>query len=170
MTSPVVSDVDLFSDEAIADPYDHYRRLRDLGPVVWLPRHQVWCLSRYAEVRAVLADWETFSSAQGVALNDFTNEILVGTTIASDPPVHDHLREVIGERLTPRAVRSMRSAVEEQAARLIDSLVARGSFDAVADLARALPQAIVPDFLGLPDHVRPKMLGWAAAGFETWGR
>jgi cytochrome P450 len=169
VTTTVTSDVDLFSDAAIADPYDHYRRLRDLGPVVWLPRHQVWCLSRYAEVRTVLADWESFSSARGVAMNDFTNEILVGTTIASDPPVHDHLRGVIGERLTPRAVRTMRAAVEERADLLVDSLVARGSFEVVADLARALPQAIVPDLLGLPDHVRPKMLGWAAAGFETMG-
>jgi hypothetical protein len=27
---------DLFSENAILEPYGHYRAIRDLGPVVWL--------------------------------------------------------------------------------------------------------------------------------------
>ena len=34
-------DVDLYTDEALADPYQHYRALRDLGPAVWLSAHDV---------------------------------------------------------------------------------------------------------------------------------
>lgn len=169
MTTRTTSDIDLFSDEAIHEPYGVYRDLRDLGPVVWMERHQVWCLSRYEEVRDALAEWETYSSAEGVALNDPTNQTLRGTTIASDPPLHDQLRGIVGERLTPRAVRSMRDAVEAQADELVERLVAQESFDVVADLARALPLAIVPDLLGLPQQIRPRLLDWAAAGFDTMG-
>ena len=32
------SDVDLWDDTVLADPYPTYRALRDLGPVVWLER------------------------------------------------------------------------------------------------------------------------------------
>ena len=67
------SDVDLFGDEALAEPYDHYRALRDLGSVVWLERHDVYAVPRYADVRATLADAGTFCSGQGVGLNDFIN-------------------------------------------------------------------------------------------------
>ncbi len=169
MTSRTTSGIDLFTDDAIHDPYGLYRELRDLGPAVWLDEHEVWCLSRYEEVRDALVGWETYSSAEGVALNDPTNETLRGTTIASDPPLHDHLRSIVGERLTPRAVRSMRDAVEAQADELVERLVTQGSFDAVGDLARALPMAIVPDMLGWPEDIRPRLLEWAAAGFDTMG-
>ena len=34
-------DTDIYTTDAIVDPYPHYRRLRELGPVVWLSRHKV---------------------------------------------------------------------------------------------------------------------------------
>ena len=163
------TDVDLFSDEAIREPYEHYRQLRGLGPAVWLERHRVWALARYGEVRAALEDWQTWSSASGVALNDYTNETIRGTTLASDPPLHDHLRSVIGERLTPRSLRGRRPQIEGLARELVDRLVVQGSFDAVSDLARVLPMLVVPDFLGWPAEIRDKLLPWAGAAFDTMG-
>ena len=35
---------DIYSADAIVDPYPHYQRLRDLGPVVWLTKHKVYAL------------------------------------------------------------------------------------------------------------------------------
>ena len=43
---------DIFAVDAIVDPYPHYQRLRDLGPVVWLTKHKVYALPRYAECKA----------------------------------------------------------------------------------------------------------------------
>lgn len=34
-------DIDLHSDEVILDPFPVYARMRDLGPVVNLPRHDL---------------------------------------------------------------------------------------------------------------------------------
>jgi hypothetical protein len=31
---------DVYAVDAIVDPYPHYQRLRDLGPVVWLTKHK----------------------------------------------------------------------------------------------------------------------------------
>jgi cytochrome P450 len=55
-TTPVTSDLDLFSDEALADPYPRYKALRDLGPAVYLSRHDLWFISRYEQVRSALGD------------------------------------------------------------------------------------------------------------------
>jgi cytochrome P450 len=40
------SDVDLFADDALDDPYPHLRTLRDAGPVVWLDAHGMYAATR----------------------------------------------------------------------------------------------------------------------------
>ncbi|HYH33385.1 MAG TPA: cytochrome P450, partial [Pseudonocardia sp.] len=72
-------------------------------------------------------------------------------------------------RLTPRALRPMRDLVTERADELVAGLVQRGSFDAVTDLARALPLSIVPDFIGWPQEGRDHLLEWAGANFDSFG-
>jgi cytochrome P450 len=166
---PSSSDVDLFSDANILDPYDAYRQLREAGPIVWLSHHQVWAVARYDGVRSVLKDIANFTSAVGVSLNAEFNEYLQGTTLASDPPLHDTLRNIVASSLTPRALADRKTSIDAQADQLVASLVERGRFDAVADLARVLPLAVVPDFIGLPEHGRDQMLGWATATFNAIG-
>jgi cytochrome P450 len=162
-------DADIYADEALLEPYEHYRRLRDLGPAVWLERHGAYAITRYADVRAVLADSETFRSANGIALNEPANSAILGCTLASDGDLHAHLRQVVAHRLTPRSLRPMKEQVTEAADALVAELVERGSFDAVADLARALPLSIVPDFIGWPQEGREHLLRWAGANFDSFG-
>jgi cytochrome P450 len=162
-------DADLYSDDALAEPYGHYRALRDLGPVVWLEAHNVYAVARYEDVRAVLADPETFCSGQGVGLNDVLNEIGRGTTLMSDGDDHRRLRSVIGRPLTPKSLAELRPLAHARAAELIDGLVERTSFDAVADLAEVFPTTWVPDLLGWPEEGREKLLDWAAATFNGFG-
>jgi cytochrome P450 len=162
------SDVDLFSDETLTDPYPAYRALRDQGGAVHLDRLGVWALPRYAEIRPASHDWSTYSSS-GVALNDAMNQMLSGTVLASDPPEHDVLRAVLSERLGPRAIRPLQTDIGRRAEVLVDELIARGSFDAVGDLAAAFPFSIVFDLIGLPDDARPNMLRWADATFTVFG-
>jgi cytochrome P450 len=59
--------------------------------------------------------------------------------------------------------------VQEQADALVADLVRRRSFDAVSDLAQALPLAIVPEFVGLPVRGRAKLLDWASTNFDSLG-
>jgi cytochrome P450 len=162
-------DADLYSDNALAEPYGHYRALRDLGPVVWLAAHGVYAVARYEDVRAVLADAETFCSGQGVGLNDVFNEIGRGTTLMSDGDDHRRLRDVIGRPLTPKALAELRPQARARAGELADRLVERSSFDAVRDLAEVLPTTWVPDLLGWPEEGREKLLDWAAATFNGFG-
>ena len=42
------TDLDLWSDEVLADPYPAYRQLRDIGPVVWLNRYGIAAFPRFA--------------------------------------------------------------------------------------------------------------------------
>jgi cytochrome P450 len=162
-------DADLFTDEALAEPYGHYQALRDLGPVVWLDAHGVYAVARYRDVRAILTDPETYCSGQGVGLNDVLNELGRGTTLMSDGADHRYLRAVIGRPLTPQAVAKLRPQARERATELAGRLVKQGAFDAVPDLAEVLPTTWVPDLLGWPEEGREKLLDWAAATFNGFG-
>ena len=86
-------DGDIYATAAILDPYPHYRRLRELAPVVWLPRHKVHALPRYTECKATLRDDAMFLSTGGVALNPLSNRFSRGTTLASDGAEHDRRRK-----------------------------------------------------------------------------
>lgn len=164
-----IYDVDLYSDEVLLDPYPHYKALRDLGAVVWLPRNDLHAVARFEDVRAVLRNPAVFSSAQGVAANEHVNTISRGTTLASDAPLHDRLRAIIAAPLMPRALEEIAPAIRTEARRLVDELVARGQFDAVSDLAQHLPLTIVSKLVGLEDYGRSSMLRWAAATFNVLG-
>ena len=164
-----VYDVDLYSDEVLLDPYPHYRALRELGAVVWLPRNGLHAVARFDDVRAALRNPAVFSSAHGVAANDHVNTISRGTTLASDAPLHDRLRAIIAAPLLPRALEEIAPEIKAEARRLVEDLVARGQFDAVSDLAQHLPLTIVSKLVGLEDHGRSSMLRWAAATFNVLG-
>jgi cytochrome P450 len=160
---------DIYRTAAIVDPYPHYARLRELGPVVWLPRHRTYALARYTECKAVLRDDKTFISGNGVALNRMTNRLSRGTTLSSDGAEHDRRRKLVAHRMLPRALRAITDGVEDQAAAVVDAAVARGTVDGVTDVATALPMAVVPDLVGWPKDQRDDLLAWGGATFDILG-
>ncbi|AJW41125.1 cytochrome P450 hydroxylase [Rhodococcus sp. B7740] len=160
---------DIYSTDAILDPYPHYARLRALGPVVWLPNQQVFAISRYADCKKVLLDDETFISGDGVGLNPVANRLGRGTTLNSDGDEHATKRGVLAHRLTPKAVRKMKAAVEEKAEGIVDAALSKKFVDGVDDLATALPMSVVPDLVGWPEDGREELLRWAGATFDSLG-
>jgi cytochrome P450 len=167
MTVPT-SDIDLFADEVLVDPYPYYAELRELGGVVHLPANDVYVLTRYDVIRSALGDWATFSS-RTIGFNPMVNEALQGTSLASDPPVHTQLRATLTENLSPRALRGLKVQIDAKAAALVDKLVATGSFDAIDALARAFPLEVVADLIGFTGHVRDNMLRWGQAAMQVIG-
>jgi cytochrome P450 len=164
-----VSDIDLFSDEALLDPYPHYDALRELGPAVWLSRFGLYILTRFDDVRSALARPEVFSSAQGVMMNERMNETLRGIVLCSDDPEHERMRKVLIAPLLPRALQELRDRITGEAEALIERLVVKKHFDAATELAQHLPVTIVSELVGLPEEGRERMLLWAQANFDCFG-
>ena len=161
-------DTDIYTTDAIVDPYPHYRRLRELGPVVWLSRHKVYALPRYTECKATLREDATFLSTGGVALNSLSNRLSRGTTLASDGAEHDRRRRLVAHRMLPRALNAISDEVQRCAQEVVDSAVRRGDVDGV-DLATALPLAVIPDMVGFPAGQREHLIEWAGATFDILG-
>src|SRR4030095_3770581 len=98
---PPELDADLYSDEAISDPYPIYRVIRDLGPAVWLSTHRVWAIARFKDVRAALRADHILVSGRGVAMNDLVNSHVSRVTLTTDGDVHRRLRRGFMTPLMP---------------------------------------------------------------------
>ena len=168
-SSRLESDIELYTEEALSDPYPIYKRLRDTEQAVWLSAYETYVFSRYADVRNALEDYEVFSSASGVTMNDRMNETLSGGLLCSDPPRHRTLRKIIEKPLLPQQLKSLREQIMTEADTHVERLVTQKRFDAVTDLAQHLPVTIVSELVGLPDAGRERMLDWAPANFDCFG-
>ncbi len=167
--APATSDIDLFADDVLIDPYPTYDLLRDLGAVVYLPQNDVYALTRYETIRAALGDPATFSSVKAIGFNPGVNEALQGTSLASDPPAHTQLRATLSANLTPRALRGLEVQIGAKADALVAQLAAGGGFEAIDSLARALPLEVVADLIGFTGQVKANMLRWGQAAMEVIG-
>ena len=168
-----ISDADPFSTEFFEDPHRIHDELREAGPVVWLRRYGVWAVARYAEVHAVLQDWQTFCSSRGVGLSDFARETpwrQPSLVLETDPPEHDRARAVLSRVLSPGAMRRLRDGFADAAERKVAELLeAGGRFDAIADLAEAFPLSVFPDAMGLRPDGREHLLPYGGLAFNAFG-
>ena len=121
-------DIDPFSHAFFDDPYPAHTAMRDAGPVVYLPAYGIYAVARHDDVRAMLLDWQSFSSARGVGLSDFAREKpwrLPSLLLETDPPLHDRTRGLMDKVLSPAAVRDLRHGLTAAADALIDELLVR---------------------------------------------
>jgi cytochrome P450 len=169
VTRTVHSGIDLFDIATLTDPFPAWRELRDLGPAAYLDRHELWFSGRYDVVKDALRDWETFSSAQGIGMNDDVNAMWDKALINLDPPEHAEQRPLLTEKLSPHALKPVADTIGARADQLVTSLVGRGDIDAVRDLAHDLPVNIIMDLIGWPHDERDHILAMAAPWFDTMG-
>lgn len=164
-----LTEIDLFaaSDQSTRD--EQYQALRDLGPVVRLSEPDAYVVTRYDEVKAALADHDTFVSGEGVGFNPQLNQMMQGIALVSDGAEHDLMRSIVGAPLQPGPVRARSEEIAQKARDLVASLVAKGDIDGVTDVAQAMPMLVLPDLLGLPERNRENLYKWAKGGTDLMG-
>jgi 4-methoxybenzoate monooxygenase (O-demethylating) len=165
-------DFDPFSIEFFADPFPTHEKLREAGPLVYLDKWGVYGVARYAEVHAVLNDPATFCSSRGVGLSDFAKEKPwrpPSLILEADPPAHTRTRAALNQVLSASALKPLRSHFAAVADARVDALLARGSFDAIPELAEAYPLAVFPDAMGLKHEGRENLLPYASLVFNAFG-
>jgi cytochrome P450 len=161
--------VDFWSDDVILNPYPHYEAMRSIGSAVWLTRNNAWALTRYETVRQALLQPEIFSSAKGCMMNEPMNKATQGIMLCSDDPQHLAMRRMFAKPLQLKELSLLRPRLEALAQAKVEELLARGSMDAVKDLAHHLPLAVVTELVGLDEEGRDQMLYWAAGIFDAFG-
>ncbi|MER7498906.1 cytochrome P450 [Nonomuraea pusilla] len=163
-------------------PFASYARLRAEAPVHYDERVGHWVVARYADVKAVFDDWETFSSENAQRpvrpLGEPARRVLAEGRFtaysglsARVPPDHTRIRKVATKCFTPRRYRVLEPLIRGNVDAMLDAMVARGTpGDLVADLAWDLPTITLLMLLGVPEERIPQVKEWAAARSAiTWG-
>ncbi len=166
-TAPTL-DVDLYEDAVLADSREVFARIRETAPVVWLPRHRMYAMGRFDDVRAALREDDLFLSGKGVAANRLTNLLGRDTTLFSDGVTHTRRRRVLMRSLGAKALEAIRDPLAREAAAVVAELLPRRQFEATTDFASRLPVSVVAKLVGLQAGSE-RMLRWAAATFDGLG-
>ena len=171
-----------FDPFKLTDPFDSYKALREEAPVMWDDRINMFVVTRYEDVKAVFEDWESFSSKDAQSpirpLCAEAKKIMAdgGFTAYSGlsariPPEHTRIRAVATKAFTPRRYKVLEPLIRENADRLIDEMVAKGtnSGDILPDLAYDLPTITIFELIGVPHDMIDLVKEWATSRATlTW--
>jgi len=151
MSEPLVYNP--FAYEMHEDPYPTYRRLREEAPAYHNAEMGFWALSRFDDVLAGYRDWETYTSTQGVAIEEVGTQS-APSMIGMDPPDQTKLRKLVVRAFTPKRVAAIEPRVRGLATRFLDTFVEEGECDLIARFAALLPSDVISTLLGAPpeDH------------------
>jgi cytochrome P450 len=158
------------------DPLPALARIRAEQPVVRLripAGPSAWLVTRYHDVRAVLADTDRFS-------NDLRNLAGVYDAVVSrwrtgglgfsDPPRHTHLRRLLAPAFTARRLRRLRASIEAIVAERLDAMAAGGPpADLVSAFALPVASWVICEFVGVPEAGRGDFLSISNGRFTFSG-
>ncbi len=165
------------SEEARADPYPYYRRLREADPVHVADSGRLY-LTRYADCAAALRDSRLLGQSpewMDTASPGWREHPALVQNIESvlfrDPPEHTRLRRLVNRSFTPRRVARMREDVIRLVGRSLDRLADAGSDGSTVDayelLAATLPIAVVGTLIGIPERDWPELHDPASAVMQV---
>jgi vitamin D3 1,25-hydroxylase len=170
----VTATLDLFQGAFWRDPYPAYQALRSEQPVqrVRMGDGDVWMVSRYADVRAALADprlskdWRYTLPAEQRTEYPATPLPMM---ILMDPPDHTRLRKLVSRSFTLRRMEELRPRVAQIADELLADLPTTGSVDIMARYALLLPVFVICELLGVPAEDRDDFVAWSNAMVDAAG-
>ena len=116
-------DTDPFSRESVRNANVVDDRLRELAPVVRLPKENITMLARYEHVAAGLKDWKSFSSTSRPWHDP--NSVRPELLLTDDPPKHTRVRAVVSNALSPKALGHMAENFRRDARAIVEGLRSR---------------------------------------------
>jgi cytochrome P450 len=165
---------DPLSAEFQRDPYPFYDQIRAESPILYWEDWDIWFLTRYEDVSALLRDrrlgrtMDHILSRAERGLSPLPNEeapfhrLSQHSMFDKEPPEHTRLRSLVHKVFTPRRVESLRTQIQQIADELLDRVQAQGRMDILADFAVPLPVTVIAELLGVPEEVRPRLRPWSA--------
>jgi cholest-4-en-3-one 26-monooxygenase len=171
MTSTL--DFDLTDPAVFADgpPHSIFDELREHAPVYGQPHPSggtIWSLTRHADVREASINVAVFSSAQGIVFPNSPERLafLRENMMFNDPPVHTRLRAFAAKAFSPAVVARFEQWIRELCADIADDVLRReGAFDAIENIAAALPARVITTILGVPEKDRAALVKLIMRGF-----
>jgi hypothetical protein len=171
---PTLEGFDPFAPGYLQDPQAALQDALRETPVFYHEPLRTFVVLRYADVRRVLTESDTFSADAFKAMPvparlreripaslARAGELVIGGQLLNmDPPAHTRERKTAQRTFTRPRIEATMPLIERIANELIDDVIEAGSCDILQDFAYQLTLRVVGELLGLPDEVLP--------GFHAW--
>jgi cytochrome P450 len=154
----------------VANPYRLYQRLRSKSPFYWDFVQCGWFLTRYADVRAALADprltTKNFPFDVSQLPLDLQSDlapferVMNKAVLHNEGSEHERLRRPLNRAFNPSDFERLRSEMQSQADELLATAERRRSMDVVRDYSRPLANYMISKLLGLPHTDRAEFIRW----------
>ena len=159
-TKPVTdftTDFDHTDEAWVADPYPIWDDLRERCPVAHTDRYGgAWLPTRHADVAAVAADHDHFTSRSIIVTEGRPGELAppapigIAPPISSDPPFHQLARRLLLPAFSPKAVAQLEGFTRNLCNRLLDEMGDVDHIDGSVDYAEHIPVGVIAKMLGFP--------------------
>jgi len=139
------------------DPFPAFAWMRAEAPAYFDEAAGVWGITRYADIKEISKDPDTFSNAGGIRPDSDALPMMIDT----DAPEHVRRRRLVSEGFTPRRIRESEEGIRMICDAIIDRVCERGTADFVRDIAAPLPMIVIGNMLGVAAEDRDALLGWS---------
>ncbi|AZI58495.1 cytochrome P450 [Nakamurella antarctica] len=172
-TTPLQMGFDPEDTGFISNPYPVFTALREAGPLLFYPEQKLWLLTTFADVHASLRNRSLgrmyehkytpaeFGQPEPSKTYPRWQESERWSMLNLEPPDHTRLRRLVTKVFTPKSVAALRPQVAQFSQNILDTCVARGEFDLIADYAQPYSVAVICELLGVPQADGPSLLRWS---------
>ena len=172
MPCPISNVSTTFDPLDLSDPFPLLAQARRGAPIFYSPEINYWVVSRYADIKAIFRDHDTYTAAntiapiapfsetvqQMLASGDYTPEPVLSNNV---PPSHTRIRALVNRLFTPRRMKSFAPAIRDIAERGVARLMNQSPVDIVAELTYEYPAHVLFHVLGVPAADVPQVKAWA---------
>jgi cytochrome P450 len=131
---------------------------------------RTWLVTRFDDVRAVLADPELFSNVLQLPSGGPGGTISPtgpGSLPGLDPPQHTRLRRLVSAEFSARRVAGLQSTVEATVDDALAGIRGRDRTDLVATIAQPIPAVVIAELLGVPPADRAEFCRRSGIAIDT---
>lgn len=159
-----LADLDNFTDGVT--PWRMFHTLRHQDPVHWqpeeAPNHGFWALTRHADIARVDRDAETFTSTRFVNLEEVDDDQIKkrASILELDGVRHRALRSLIQRQFGAGVINGYTDFLRGLTATTLDTALAKGTFDFVADVSADFPINVLARLLDVPPEDNQRLIDW----------
>jgi cytochrome P450 len=158
----------LRGDESLVDPeimndrFSYYAKLRELDPVHYDAKLDMYLITHFDDLQTVMRDAETFSCERGynsqyaTGYREEFEQMLIRDgggyfrdAIMSDPPKHTRVRQLLEKAFTADRMLQIEPLIRKVVVGVIEAVADKGAADAVKDIAVPITSEAMCEQLGL---------------------
>jgi cytochrome P450 len=156
---------DTADPDFVREPWDRYDEIRRLGGVVYNEHVNRWMVSDFEAVRQILVTPSKFGSERGQVEQA---AVFGGPTMEFyDGPHHDDIRAIWSDDFRPKTLGKLRPVIAELVRARLDPVVDRlrggETVEAVSELTRGIPTAVIAHMLGIESDMVDQFSAWSDA-------